>query len=61
MLLLETLLLWINEGRVRFVAHTSSCLSPWPGGIQATCIWYPARHRQTVHFAEQQEEYDRGC
>ena len=41
---------------VRFVAHTSSCISPWPGGIQATCIWYPARHRQTVHFVEQEEE-----
>ena len=36
--------------RVRFVAHTSSCLSPWLGGIQATCIWYPARHGQITHL-----------
>ena len=30
--------LWINEGKVRSVAHSSSCLSPLPDEIQATFI-----------------------
>ena len=50
LLLLDNLFLWINAGRgVRSVVHTSCCLSPWPGGIQAHYNWYPSEHNNTYH------------
>ena len=33
--------------RVRFIVHTSCCLLPWPGGIQAHCNWYPSEPNTT--------------
>ena len=35
--------------KVKSKKYNSGCLSPWPGKIQATHHWYPARHRLLEH------------